>query len=217
MRDMKQSRFEVFIDAETLSEDSLTAPVVDFSAMIIDREKMISDNPYNMRDISLVKYFKLDTKEQIMRHKAVTSEHTLEFWKKQPKEVRKRIMPSEDDLSVELFVNKFISFLGTEPTIGRVWSRNISFDIILLKRLFKMTGKNLDAYIEHYFVRDIRTAIDVSFGFDINANSNFAPVKDEVFWNKVFQPHNSTWDVIADVLRYQAILRTNADLEQINR
>lgn len=80
-----------------------------------------------------------------------------------------------------------------------------------------MTGKNLNAYIEHYLVRDIRTAIDVSFGFDMNVKNNFIPVKDEVFWNKVFQPHNSTWDVIGDVLRYQAILRNDANLEQINR
>lgn len=211
------NEYELFLDAESLSEDSLSAPVVDFSAMIIDKDKMVSDKPYSMFDIVQVRHFKLNTSEQIEKFGCETSDKTIEFWMNQPKEIRRRVKPQKDDLSVEDFVNQFKGYLGSEPRLGRVWSRNISFDMILLKRLFKFSGKNLDDYVEHFMVRDIRTAIDAGFGFAPKMDLNFCPVKDEEFWKKVFEPHNSTWDVMADVLRYQAILRNDIGLEQINR
>lgn len=210
-------RFEIFVDTESLSENSLNAPVVDVSAMIVDVEKMVSDEPYTMRDLARVKYFKLNTTEQIEKHGAIISENTIKFWKSQPKDVRARVKPREGDLSVKEFVKEFRGFLGTEPMIGRAWSRNIAFDFILLKRMYMIAGENIDDDIEHYLVRDIRTALDVSMGFAEGTNLNFCPVTDTEFWNKVFQPHNSSWDVIADVLRYQAILRNDKDLEQIKR
>ena len=211
------SEYELILDAETLSEDSLTAPVVDISAMIVDKDKMISDTPYTMFDIIQVKHFKLDVSEQVNKFNCETSEKTIEFWMNQPKEIRRRVKPHKDDISVDEFVNQFKGYIGSEPRLGKVWTRNLSFDIILLKRLFKFSGKNLDDYIEHYLVRDIRTAIDAGFGFSPNADLNFCPVKDEKFWAKVFEPHNSTWDVMADVLRLQAMLRNDHGLEQINR
>lgn len=212
-----KSRYEMFIDSETFSEDETTAPVIDISAIIVDTEKMVSDNPYVLKDIVLVKKFKLDVNDQINNYGAIVSEGTLNFWKQQPKEVRAHIKPSDDDLSVKEFVDEFIKFLNTEFKLGRCWARNIKFDFTILKRLFADRGEKLDDHIKHYMIRDIRSSLDAVMAFDDSVDLNFIPIQDEEFWGKVFQHHNSTWDVMADVLRYQSVLRNDKNLEQINR
>lgn len=214
---MSNNRYELFFDSETLSENSIDATVVDVSCLIIDKEKMISDKPYTMRNIIEVQYFKLDTDQQMNDFNTKSSKHTMDFWSKQTQEIRNRIKPSDKDINVSTFIKKFNSYIGSEPALSKFWCRNTSFDFINLKRLYSYDGKNIDDYIKHYQIRDIRTCLDTSFEFAEDANLNFCPVKDEDFWNKVFQQHNSTWDVIADVLRYQAILRANKGMEQINR
>lgn len=212
-----KSRYEMFIDCETFSEDETTAPVIDMSAIIVDTEKMISDNPYVLKDIVLVKKFKLDVNDQINNYGAIVSEGTLNFWKQQPKEVRAHIRPHEDDLTVKQFVDEFVKFLNTEFKLGRCWARNIKFDFSILKRLMATQGENLDDHIKHYMIRDIRSSLDAVMAFDDEVDLNFIPIQDEDFWNKVFQHHNSTWDVMADVLRYQSVLRNDKNLEQIKR
>ena len=211
------ARYELFVDAETLSENSLDATVIDFSAMIVDVNKMISDDPYHARDIAKVKRFKLDVDDQRNNYDTRVSENTLDFWRRQPPEVRKRIKPTNDDISVVDFVKEFSGFVGAEPAIKRVWCRNPAFDFILLKRLFSYDKKNIDDVIPFYIYRDVKTMVDVSFGFSEDSDNNFCPIEDKEFWDKIFQPHDSTWDVIADVLRYQAILRINNDLEMVKR
>lgn len=211
------ARYEMIIDGETLSENSLDATVIDFSAIIINTDKMISDNPYTARDIVNVQYFKLDIDEQQTDFDTKISPKTLEFWKSQSAETRQRLKPLPDDLKVSDFVDKFTLYYNTEPSIKRVWCRNPAFDLILLKRMFLYANKDIEDVIPFYIYRDMRTAIDTSFGFDNSIDNNFCPIKDEVFWNKIYKPHNSTWDVIADVLRYQAILRINNELEMVNR
>jgi len=214
---MVKSRFELFLDFETLSEDETKAPVINVSAIIVDKDKMISDTPYITKDIVLVKQFKLSVDDQVENYGAEVSESTLEFWKKQPKETREQLKPSEDDLTVKQFVKEFIEFLNTEPTLGKCWARNIKYDFAILKRLFSYAGKNIDDYIDHYMIRDIRSSLDAVMGFADGINLNYCPVTDEEFWNKVFRAHDSRWDVIADVLRYQSVLRNDKDLEQIRR
>ena len=36
---------------------------------------------------------------------------------------------------------------------------------------------------------------------------------DEGIWNSKFQKHNSAWDILADVLRFQQIHRAENDLD----
>jgi hypothetical protein len=73
----------------------------------------------------------------------------------------------------------------------------------------------LKEYLPHWKLRDTRTFIDAKLDFP-KVNS-FVPVQDEEFWNKVFQAHDSSWDILADILRIQAILRAEQDLEMIKR
>ena len=62
-------------------------------------------------------------------------------------------------------------------------------------------------------VRDMRTYIDAKFNFD-TANG-FCPIADQQKWDRAFKKHDSSWDVLADVLRLQAIARAENDMEQI--
>ena len=48
-----------------------------------------------------------------------------------------------------------------------------------------------------------------------NKQNGFTPIADSEKWDKIFKAHDSSWDVLADVLRLQAIVRAENDLEQI--
>ena len=60
----------------------------------------------------------------------------------------------------------------------------------------------------------MRTYIDAKFNFE--TQNGFCPVSDTSTWDRNFKKHDSSWDVLADVLRLQAIVRAENDLEQIN-
>ena len=62
-------------------------------------------------------------------------------------------------------------------------------------------------------VRDMRTYIDAKFDFE--TKNGFCPVSDDEAWDRTFKAHDSSWDVLADVLRLQAIVRAENDMEQI--
>jgi hypothetical protein len=83
-------------------------------------------------------------------------------------------------------------------------------------RLFESQNKksHLHEYLKYYMVRDVRTYIDAKFDFKQKKNG-FCPVLNEQLWEKVFKAHDSSWDVLADVLRFQAIVRAENNMEQI--
>ena len=43
--------------------------------------------------------------------------------------------------------------------------------------------------------------------------NSFCPISDESKWNKIFQQHDSTHDIAADVLRLQTLTRLDNDME----
>jgi hypothetical protein len=90
-----------------------------------------------------------------------------------------------------------------------------TFDPFLLWRLYESQKKTptINEYLPYWRVRDIRTFIDAKLDFPkING---FVPIKNQTVWDANFKQHNSSWDVLADVLRMQAILRAEEDLELI--
>lgn len=208
---------DVIFDFETLSQNSRKCVAFECSAFVFDRAKMISDEPYSMRDVTNTKYFKLDTLEQMNEFGFEVEDSTLDFWSKQDKNVRARMKPREGDLTAKEFTTQFIDYLKNEGPVTYWWSRSNTFDPIILERLCEAAGtKNaMDKQLKYWAVRDTRTFIDAATDFE--GDNAFVPVRDETFWNKAFVKHDSSWDIIADVLRIQAILRTNNDLEVPNR
>lgn len=191
--------------------------IVDCSVFCVDTEKMLSDKPYTSRSIADIKKFKLSVKDQVDNHGWVVYKDTLAFWESQPEEVRKHARPLKTDLPIKDFTSQFIDYLISCRKIDYWWSRSNSFDPILLWRLFEAVGKedSIHEYLKHWRIRDTRTFIDAKLDFP--KVNGFIPIADEEFWDKIFQEHNSSWDVLADVLRMQAILRAENDLEMIER
>ncbi|MFA7407641.1 MAG: 3'-5' exoribonuclease [Anaerolineaceae bacterium] len=207
----------LFIDCETMGTNTYDCAVIDFSAFVLDTDIILSNNPYTLKTIVDVKRFKLNIEKQVAKHGFKVYSDTIKFWQEQPDSVRKRIAPSKDDLTLEDFSHQFLAYLSQYGKIDYWWSRNNAFDPLILWRLFESAGKSklIYEYLLHWKLRDIRTFIDAKLDFPIK--NGFVPVQDEDFWNKVFQEHDSSWDVLADVLRFQAITRAEHDLPGVTR
>ena len=206
----------MILDFETMGTDSLECAAVDISAMVIDTARFLSQ-PYTLRDVTLARRFKLSVRDQVENYGFTVEEDTVKFWMAQSPEVRAKIKPKADDLTVVQFVEQFHDFLIESPKIDHWFTRGNSFDPVILYRLFKAVGKtaHLNEYLKFWRCRDLRTHIDAKLDFPkING---FVPVANEEFFNKVFQQHDSSWDILADVLRLQAITRAENDLEMIEK
>ena len=207
----------LIIDFETMGTKTKDCAMIDCSVFHFDTVKMLSDQPYNTRSIVDVKKIKLSMKDQVDNYGWVVYKDTIEFWKNQSAAARKHIIPSSSDVTVEKFTDEFISYIVGNGKIDYWWSRSNSFDPILLWRIFEAADRNnmINEYLKHWKVRDIRTYIDAKLDFP--KVNGFVPISDIQFWEKVFVEHDSSWDVLADVLRFQAIVRAENDLEMIER
>lgn len=207
----------LFIDFETFGQDVKDCAVIDMSAYVVNIDKMLSDDPYTLKNILDVKKFKISVKDQVVNHGFKVYADTVAFWETQPEEVRKHIKPLSTDLSVAQFVDQLIDYLNESGKIDYWWSRSNTFDPLLLWRLAHAHNKytHVNEHIPYWKVRDIRSYIDAKLDFP--KVNGFIPISDETFWEKVFMKHNSTWDVLADVLRMQAILRAENDMEHVKR
>lgn len=203
------------IDFETFGQNVMDCAVIDCSVITVDTEKMLSNNPYTLESISEAKKFKLSVKDQVDNYGWIVYKDTITFWQSLPEEARRHIKPKADDLSLEKFVEKFLSYLIDQGKIDYWWSRSNSFDPILIWRIFNSQNKynHMNEYLPYWKVRDTRSFIDAKLNFP--KKNGFIPLADEEKWKKNFIEHDSSWDVLADALRMQAIIRAENDLEQI--
>jgi hypothetical protein len=208
----------IWIDCETFGDDVLApCAVIDMSVIVGNTDKMLSNNPYTCKDIIHAKKFKLSIKDQVQNYNFVVQDAAMDFWKEVKPEAHKYIKPTPSDLTIEQFISHFIEYMNNVGKIDYWFTRGNTFDPIILQRLFKVVGKT--ALFKEYFrfnrVQDMRSHINAKLDYPLT--TNLCPIKDEEFWEKVFVPHDSQWDVLADLLRYQTILRLEHDLEQTER
>ena len=207
----------LFIDFETFGQDVKDCAVIDMSAYVVNTDKMLSSDPYTLKNIVDIKKFKISVKDQVANYGFKVYADTVAFWETQPEQVRKHIKPLSTDLSVQEFIDQFLEYLTESGRIDYWWSRSNTFDPLLLWRLAHTQDKykHINEHIPYWKIRDIRSYIDAKLDFP--KVNGFVPIEDEAFWEKVFMQHNSTWDVLADVLRMQTILRAENDMEQVKR
>jgi hypothetical protein len=201
-----------FIDCETLGPEAKDCVVIDFSFFVVDSDKFISNNPYTINDIDNVKKFKLSVKDQVDNYNWLVYNSTIEWWQTLPKEARRHIKPRPDDLLVTDFVDNVTSYLQQYNKIDYWWSRSNSFDPVIISRLFASVNKYgvLNSILPHWKVRDIRTYIDAKLDYPVK--NGFVPIEDTELWLNTAVEHDSAWDVLADVLRMQRIIRVENDL-----
>lgn len=209
------TQHHLIIDFETMSNVSRRCAAVDLAAMVFDLDKMVSNDPYTLDDIKNVKHWKIDVLDQVKNYDYEVNQDTLDFWAKQSPEVRARVKPTPNDLKLTSFAKEFHEFLIESPKIFRWWSRSNTFDPIILERIAESTGRkgHFEEYLKFWTIRDVRTYFDAKF--DFNVPLNFCPIRDEALWNRTFKQHDCTWDVLADVLRFQLVARAEKDLELV--
>jgi len=198
----------LIFDFETMGSDPSNCAVVDVSAMVFDWDRF-ETNPYSCKDISMTRKFKLSVSDQVKNYGFKIEQSVLDFWESQPKEVKKNIVPKKTDLSVKEFVQEFHDFLIDAGQIGHWWTRSNTFDPVILTRLFAAENKksHMEEYLKYYLVRDTRTWIDAKLNFP--KKNGF--IIDE--WQESFKAHDSSWDILIDVLRLQKLHRVEFDLE----
>ncbi len=208
-------RNDFIFDFETMGKDSQNCSAIDCSVMVFSWDKFISSDPYTLDNIKDATRFKLSISDQVKNYNWAVESDVIDFWQRQEKEVRDNITPKRDDLTVAEFVDKFHKYLINAPMISYWWSRSNTFDPVILSRLFVSQGKQhlIEETLKFWKVRDTRTFIDAKLNFP--KENGFMPIKDEAIWKQNFKLHNSSWDILADVLRLQAIVRAENDLEQV--
>ena len=201
-----------FIDCETLGQPVQNCAVIDFSFVVVDADKFVSDRPYTLSDVSLVKKFKLSVKDQVDNYDWMVYKDTVDWWQSLPSAARKNIVPKKNDLTVKEFITQLVSYLNDFGKVDYWWSRSNTFDPVILARIFDSEEKPemFKQYFPHWKVRDIRTYIDAKLDFP--KKNGFIPIDDEQHWANTFVEHDSAWDVWADVLRMQKIVRIENDL-----
>lgn len=202
----------LIIDFETMGTIAAKCAVIDCSVIVFNWENFVS-NPYTLDSISLAKRFKLSVADQVKNYGWEIDKSTLQFWEEQEPEVRAKIAPKKDDLTVKEFVREFHNFLINSPKIDYWWSRSNTFDPIILSRIFEAEDKllHMEEYLKYWRVRDTRTHIDAKLNFP--KENGFTPLQDKETWDRVFKKHDSSWDVLADLLRLQQIYRAENDLD----
>ena len=203
----------LLFDFETLGTNTQDCAVLDCSLFTFDTDRFLT-NPYTLETVHEIKTLKPSVKDQVENYGYKVYADTLKFWSEQKKDVRDRIKPMATDLTVEQFVDEFISHVS-DTRVKYWWSRSNSFDPIILWRLAESVGRidELHKYLPHWALRDTRTYIDAKLRF--TKKNSFTPIKDEKVWESEFKLHNSSWDILADILRFQAIARIENDLEMI--
>lgn len=201
------SRYDLVLDFETMGQYSVTCPIVDCSVIVFDWDRFC-DNPYTFEELlDSVTHFKVSVADQVKNYGYVVEKGTIQFWESLPSNVLSKIKPKKSDLKLEDFAKQFLSFISKSPKISYWWSRSNTFDPVILERVMVDTSNQhlYKEYLKYWKVRDTRTFIDAKFNF--TSKNGFIPLSDENWWKQNFEEHNSQHDVVADVLRLQAIHR----------
>ena len=204
----------LFIDFSMLGYYPEDCIVLDCSVGAVETDKMLSSSPYSAMDVlRIIRRFKFDIASQKV-HGSVAHQSGIDFWRSQSSDMIDRVLkPSTKDVSVATFSSLFIEYLITTRKIDSWWSWRAMDDAAILWRLFRMVGREsaIREYLPRHKARDLATFIDAKFGLD-NKKLGFIPIADVDYWNKIYISTDSTAEVMANVMRMQAILRAENDL-----
>lgn len=208
------ANWHFILDYETMGQDPTTCAAVDCSYVAFDWARFKND-PYTFDELlGMTQRAKFDVQDQVKRHGFNIDPSTVEWWSQQDKEVRQLIRPSQEDISIEVFLGNLQVYLEQHPYLKYWWSRSNTFDpIILWHMTAKANVKPVFAkLLPHWKVRDTRSFIDAKTNFSLKSNG-FTPMKNETRWNEVFKQHSSRHDIVADILRLQTLTRLDLDLD----
>lgn len=149
-------------------------------------------------------FAKFKVQEQIAVYHRETTACTLQFWKEQSEEARKRsILPSPDDENLKdglLRLTEYIKDSGYDWKKSYIWSRGNAFDLPKIESLYRNTG--LDLPFNTFRARDTRTMIDCLTG----SENGYYNLKGGI--PKSFIKHHALHDTAIDCAAMIEIYRT---------
>lgn len=210
------ANYHFIFDYETFGQNMQKCALIDCSYVVFDWDRFLSNEPYTFEELlTHVKRDKFDVKDQVDRLGYKVEKSSLQWWMEQDGRARDLIKPSSKDIKVEEHLDNLIEYVAQFSSIKYWWSRSNTFDPIILWRLIENYSdkKHITDRLPFWKIRDTRTFIDAKTNFNLKHNS-FTPMVDEEKWERVFEKHNSSHDIIADILRIQMMIRIDNDLPQ---
>lgn len=183
----------VFLDIETMGTQVNT--IVLSMAMLAGKWEHANDFDYLLENGS---HWVLKAKEQSEKLGRTFDQSTVDWWKKQGEEAREAIFNEPNKISVFDLPNivrgwNLMNNIGSKTM---VWIRAPHFDEPIVKNLFQQLGEAPP--INHWKVRDVRTAIDVKF----NQTRGYIPgFVDKVKEEYPVVKHNCFHDCIIDAMQ----------------
>jgi hypothetical protein len=195
----------LIFDFETLGKDITTNfAILECSYVAFDADRFTKERQYSYKELlSMVKKDKFDVREQIDKYGYYVDKNTKEWWLQQDQDLIDRILKISDlDISLHAFCANFLNY-AKENNITYWWTRSNVFDPIILYRIFKSCNleDELNQALKFWLVRDTRTFIDAKLDFCENIENGFV-LKE---WEEYFKKHDSSHDIVADVMRLQKI------------
>lgn len=149
-------------------------------------------------------FCKFSVKEQMALGRDV-EQSTLDWWKKQDKEVFKaNCMPSFSDVSIKEGIRGLETYLKNEDYDWKtsfLWSRGIGFDFPKIESLCKNIGFKVP--FNTFKARDIRTYFDILSG-SLDGYGDFKDLEEL----KGLNFHNALDDCVAEVIRMKKLFLT---------
>ena len=190
----------IIIDFETIgiaANGNSDQAVVSLAAITFDSDitlDKLKKVPYlKVVDSTFYVKFALNTQRKGERFERTFDPNTLAWWKDQPPEVKKEIIPSSEDEQLNVGVQKFKKYLsdnGCNPKYSKIYSVGQHFDIPIMQSIFHMTGVDFNDTVAKYWnIRDVRTVLDENVGM---SNNQFKLPKDI---EDSFVKHNAKHDV----------------------
>tara|TARA_B110000902_G_scaffold227489_1_gene266853 strand:- start:1136 stop:1729 length:594 start_codon:yes stop_codon:yes gene_type:complete len=189
----------VIYDYETLGTDTRNAPILSLAIMNYDPDRFMSETPYTFKELcSRAAEYKFDIMEQVKSFGKVINKETLDWWKKQPKELRDaQLTPTPDDLSITELNACFKNHCHQSDAI---FTRGNTFDPMITT--FTLADQGLGEPYNWGKVRDTRSFIE-GLSYTSGLNNKFIPEGLE----DVFVAHDPIHDIAIDVMRMQSIIR----------
>lgn len=211
---MKKTGYLV-IDSETLSHWS-DAAILQIGLCYFSNEELTTgfiDGEENLNLESLIdrsKSIKFNVMEQVQLLGRRTSKKVVDFWAKQPDDLKARVLiPDTTDQSiVEVFnlINGYLQQFGTDLKSVRLLDRR-NYDVSKLQHVYEetMQGANKDRYGLPY---DYNATFELSQMFLFFQGDRYAGIKPDdpiVVNTKGFQYHDAASDAALDAYRFMTV------------
>lgn len=194
---VEQPDFLMF-DYETISSNPLSAPVISFGAIIGSWED-IDTNDYAgtiKRLDAQSLYHNIQAKEQVEEYGLIPTKDTLDWWAKQS-EYAQKMLRATDKVHVKDHCKLFREYCEKMQLHNRTvtYVRAPQFDHTIADNIHQKVGYPLP--YNTWKVRDVRTAVDFSFG---TYNGYIPGFREEMAQYNLVE-HYAVHDVIIDLIQ----------------